>query len=346
MSPPGNQPERAALVTGAAGYVGSHTVARLCAQGWSVTGLDNFSTGERKRSDCLTRLARDTPGRFEMIEGDIADAGLVRAALAERRIDTVLHLAAHCIVGESVRDPDKYWRNNAQGTAALLGACLESAVDRFILSSTTSVYGDPDLGLEPIPESTPCRPINPYGASKLECERLLREHAQRRRDAGRPFASAALRYFNVAGCDAELGEQSDAAGRLIPAAIRVALGEQESLTIFGADYPTPDGTAIRDYVDVRDVAEAHVAVLEALIPGDERAYNIGMGRGWSVREVAECVERISGRPVPTIEAPRREGDPPALVADVTKIAREIGWRARRTTLDQVIGSVLDWARSR
>jgi UDP-glucose-4-epimerase GalE len=329
------------LVTGAAGYIGSHTALRLLRAGRTVVGLDNFDTGSRDRAAALAALARDTPGAWSMIEGDLADTERIRRALDNHAVDSVLHLAARCIVGESLREPERYHRNNVGGTASLLAACAGSDVARFILSSTTAVYGDPDPALSPIPESTPCRPINPYGAGKLECERLLHRFAQ-----ANPCAVAALRYFNVAGCDPELGEQSNEAGRLIPAAIGVALGKQDALTVFGTDFPTPDGTAVRDYVDVRDVADAHVAVLASLKPGDVRTYNIGMGRGWSVREVVEATARITGRPVPTTEAPRREGDPAALVADVTKIAREIGWEAKRKSLDEIIGSAWAWAHSR
>jgi UDP-glucose 4-epimerase len=330
------------LVTGAAGYVGSHAVLRLLREGHAVIGLDNYCTGLRERPIRLAQLAPGLPGSFEMVEGDIADESLVSRAIAQHGVDAVMHFAAHCIVSESVREPEKYHRNNALGTAALLSVCGSARVTRFILSSTTSVYGDPNLGMTPIPEPTPCHPINPYGASKLECERLLRAHAI----ANPHSAVAALRYFNVAGCDPELGEQSNEAGRLIPAAINVALGKQEALTICGTDFPTPDGTCVRDYVDVRDIADAHVAVLGALKPGDQRLYNIGMGKGWSVREVAEATARACARAVPTIEGPGREGDPPALVADVTKIANEIGWKANHTELDDVIGSVWSWAQSR
>jgi len=327
------------LITGAAGYVGSHAALHLIRSGRAVIGLDNFCTGSRDRADRLTSLAADLPGSFELIEGDIADRDLVSRVLSEHGIGSVMHFAAHCIVSESVREPEKYERNNVGGTRALLNACADSSVTRFILSSTTSVYGDPDVGLDPIAESTPCNPINPYGASKVECERLLRAHAE----ANEGFECAALRFFNVAGCDAVLGEQANEAGRLIPAAINVALGTQGALTICGTDFPTPDGTCVRDYVDVRDIADAHIAVLGALQPDDQRLYNIGMGRGWSVREVAEATARVSGREVPVIEGPRREGDPAALVADVTKIECEIGWTAKRRDLDEVIGSVWEWA---
>jgi len=331
------------LVTGAAGYVGSHTALRMLRLGHTVVGFDNYSTGLRDRSIRLARSADTLPGDFHMVEGDIADTDLVAQTLAEHRIDSVIHLAAHCIVSESVREPDKYHRNNTLGAASLLAACAPSGVARFILSSTTSVYGDPDLGMTPIPESTPCHPINPYGASKLACERLLAEHAQTRHAAGRPFAGAALRYFNVAGCEPELGEQSNDAGRLIPTAINVALGRQPALTICGSDFPTPDGTCVRDYIDVRDIAAAHADVLDALKPGNQRTYNVGMGRGWSVREVAQATARVSGHPIPTIEGPRREGDPAALVADVTKIAQEIGWVAKHTDLGEIIATALEWA---
>ncbi len=333
------------LVTGAAGYVGAHAALRLLRGGHRVIGLDNFSTGKRHRIRTLTSLADDLPGAFEFVEADIAETARVAAALTEHGATSVMHFAAHCIVSESVELPEKYRRNNIEGTAALLGACAKAGVTRFILSSTTAVYGDPDLGMTPIPESTPCQPINPYGESKLACEGLLRLHSERQRAAGKPFASAVLRYFNVAGCDAELGEQSNDAGRLIPAAISVANGERDALTICGTDFPTPDGTAVRDYIDVRDVAEAHVAVFDALKDGDDRLYNLGMGRGWSVREVALATARVTSREIPTIDGPRRPGDPASLVADASKINDEIGWTAQRDDIDEVIASVWAWARS-
>jgi len=332
----------AILVTGAAGYVGSHTTSRLLRAGRTVIGLDNYSTGLRRRADHLAALAVNLPGTFHIIEGDVADTALVTPLMREHEIDAVVHMAAHCVVGESVRAPEKYWRNNVGATGALLASCAQVGVRRFVLSSTTAVYGDPMDRLPsptaPIPEDTPCRPVNPYGETKLECERMLWTHAEQMEGLSKTFACAALRYFNVAGCDPDLGEQSTEAGRLIPAAIEVALGRRETLTVYGSDFPTPDGTAIRDYVDVRDVADAHLAVLDALQPGDRRLYNIGMGRGWSVREVAEATARATGRDIPITEASQREGDPPALVADVKKIARELGWQATRTNLDEIIRS--------
>ena len=331
------------MVTGGAGYIGSHAVQRLLRDGHTVVGVDNLFRGHREP---MERLGESAPGRLTFVETDVGQRDRIAALLAEHEIDTVMHFAALAYVGESVDQPLRYWRNNTASALSLIEACVESGVQRFVFSSTCSTYGEPGPQFIPIPETCPQQPINPYGRSKLTVERILFDAAHALREARRPFAFAALRYFNVAGCDRSgvLGEHHDPETHLIPVVLQAALGGREAVTIFGTNYDTPDGTCIRDYVHVEDLIDAHVAVMNALKPGDERTYNLGIGRGYSVREIIDAAKRVTGREFAVVEGPRRPGDPPTLFADPRKIKRELAWRASITDLDEIIGSAWNWFR--
>ncbi len=315
------------LVTGAAGYIGSHALATLRKAGHGVVALDDLSRGHR------TALQPDVP----FVQCDVGDRERVRQALEEHRIDGVVHFAAYALVGESVTNPLLYFRKNTLGTLGLLEAMQAAGVKRLVFSSTCATYGEP--ATMPIHEELPQAPINPYGWSKLFSERMMRDVC-----ASTPaFSVAALRYFNVAGCaeDGSLGEDHQPETHLIPNILLALLGVRDKITVFGDDYPTPDGTCIRDYVHVEDLADAHVVALEKLRPGFT-AYNLGIGRGESVKEILAAAEAVVGRPPPVVMGPRRPGDPPVLYADPSKIERELGWRARRTDIRETIASAWRW----
>lgn len=317
------------LVTGGAGYIGSHTVRQLLAAGHDVTVLDNLRHGHR---------AAVPAGR--LVVGNLRDAGLVDDLLAVRRIEAVVHFAAFTAVGESVTDPAKYYANNLVGSLELLDRSRRAGVGRFVFSSTAAVYGDPER--VPIPEDAPLKPVSPYGRTKLAFEAALADYA-----AAYPFGYRALRYFNAAGAaaDATIGEDHTPETHLIPLVIRAATGQGPQITVFGTDYPTPDGTCVRDYVHVDDLAAAHVLALGMIRPGEGRAYNVGIGRGYSVREVVRTVEEVTGLRVPVGEGPRRAGDPPALVADAARLRSELGWRPKYDALAPIIETAWRWHRS-
>ncbi len=317
------------LVTGGAGFVGSHVVASLLDRGDDVVVFDNLRQGHR---------AAVLPGA-ELIVGDLADAAATEAALARGGWDAVLHFAAMSLVGESMAQPYRYLLENGASGISLIAACVRHGVKRFVLSSTANLFGAPDV--LPIPEDAPIDPGSPYGESKLMIERALhwadRIHGLR---------SARLRYFNAAGADpaGRLGEDHDPETHLIPLAIDAALGRAPPLAVFGTDYPTPDGTCIRDYIHVSDLADAHLRVLPLL---EERSatYNVGTGQGFSVREILDSVQRVAGRPVPCRDAPRRAGDPPALVAASDLLRAQTGWRPSLPDVDDVVRSAFDWRRA-
>ena len=316
-----------ALVTGGAGYVGSHMVKTLLDAGHEAVVLDDLSTGHRD--------AVDPRARF--VQGDSAQTGEVRALLRDEKIDAVLHFAAKIRVEESVQDPRLYWQKNLVATLALLDAVVDAKLP-FVFSSTAAVYGTPDE--VPIPEDHPKRPVSPYGDTKLAIEHALEAYGAA---YGLPWA--ALRYFNAAGADAAagLGERHEPETHLIPIVLDVAAGKRASVALYGTDWPTPDGTCVRDYVHVLDLAEAHLAAVEHLARGGASgAFNLGTGRGHSVREVVEAARRVSGRPIAVVEAPRRAGDPPSLVAKVDRAREVLGWRARRGDLDAVVGDAWAW----
>jgi UDP-glucose 4-epimerase len=314
------------LVTGGAGYIGSHACRLLSRAGHEVWCYDNLSRGHRQAA-----LA----GR--VIEGEVADQNKVEATLREHRIDAVMHFAAFALVGESVAEPHKYYQNNVVASLALLEAMRAADVKRIVFSSTTATYGVPDR--VPITEDTPQRPINPYGFSKLVIERALLDYAH-----AYDFAFAALRYFNAAGAspDGDLGEVDRSQSRLIPLVLQVALGQREAITIFGDDYPTPDGTCIRDYIHVDDLASAHLQALERLTPGRGLLLNLGTGRGHSVRQVVDVCRRVSGREIPVRLAPRRPGDPAELVADASLARRVLDWQPRYPELEQIVETAWRW----
>jgi UDP-glucose-4-epimerase GalE len=285
---------------------------------------DNLSTGHAFLAD-----------GFELVRGDIADAATLSAAL--RRVDSVMHFAARAYVGESVTDPRKYFRNNVEGGLILLNASVDCGVRRVVFSSTCAVYGVP--AKVPIPEDTPRQPVNPYGVSKLFFEQALEAY-----DRAYGLRFTALRYFNAAGADesGEIGELHDPESHLIPSALLAATGARPELDLFGADYPTPDGTCVRDYIHVSDLADAHVSALERLAAGaDSIAVNLGTGTGYSVKEVLDKIEQVTGRKVPARVAPRRAGDPPALVADPRLAEQVLHWKATRS-LDDIVGTAWRW----
>lgn len=320
------------LVVGGAGYIGSHCVRRLLAAGHRPVVLDDLSLGH----------AESVPAGTPLIRADMADAEALRSAVRGHRIDAAFHLAALANVGESVREPERYRLNNVVKAAAMLDVLEEAGVRRFVFSSSCAVYGVPPR--VPITEDMPLVPVNPYGRTKLEAEGRLDSAAR----AGRA-SYVALRYFNAAGAagDGSTGEDHEPETHLIPLAIGAALGRRPPLTVFGTDYPTPDGTCLRDYVHVEDLADAHVAALTRLDrPGTALALNLGTGRPHSVREVIASVERVGGRPVPHAFGPRREGDPPALYADASRARAELGWSPRFTDIDAIVGSAWRWHVSR
>jgi UDP-glucose 4-epimerase len=329
------------LVTGGAGYIGSHAVLRLLEDGHPVTVVDNLSRGHREAIEILRPL-----GDLHFAEGEVGDGALLVDLLRDRAIDVVMHFAARAYVGESLEMPLAYYRSNAAGTLALVEAMDEANVRRVIFSSSCATYGEPAPEHIPISEGCPQQPINPYGRSKLHAEHILMDYARMKQRSGGEFALAALRYFNVAGSDraGRIGEDHRPETHLIPICLEVALGQRDAITVFGTDYDTPDGTCIRDYVHVENLIDAHVAAMDALKPGQCGAYNVGIGRGYSVREVIDTTRRVTGIDFAEVEGARREGDPPVLYADPERIHRELGWRANHTDLGTIIETAWHWKR--
>ncbi|MBV9860020.1 MAG: UDP-glucose 4-epimerase GalE [Alphaproteobacteria bacterium] len=320
----------AVLVTGGAGYIGSHACKALAVAGYRPVTYDNLSRGHR-------HAVRWGP----FVEGRLDDTARLRDALSVHSVCAVMHFAAFAYVGESASDPALYYRNNVCGSLSLLEAMREVGIDTIVFSSTCATYGTPQA--IPIRETTPQHPVNPYGETKLAVERALHWL-----DRGCGLRHVALRYFNAAGADpdGEIGEEHEPETHLIPLVLRAASGEGGPIEIYGTDYPTPDGTAIRDYIHVQDLAEAHVRALDYLAGGGEsRAINLGTGRGHSVREIIAAAERVGGRPVPYRDAPRRAGDPPILVADPRLAAELLGWRAQLSDVDTIMRTALAWHRN-
>ena len=314
------------LVTGGAGYVGSHAARWLARAGHEVWVYDNLSLGHRPAV---------APGR--LIVGELADEPLLKQVLKKHVIEAVMHFAAFALVGESVLDPAKYYRNNVASSLCLLDAMRAAGVLKIVFSSTTATYGAPTR--IPIAEDEPQLPINPYGFGKLVVERALADYA-----GAYGLAYAALRYFNAAGAspDGDLGEDHTPESHLIPIVLQVALGQRERITIFGDDYPTPDGTCIRDYVHVDDLAQAHLLALEKLQPGKGIHLNLGTGRGYSVRQVIDACRKVTGHPIPETIGPRRAGDPPELVADATRARQQLGWVPRYPELESIVATAWQW----
>lgn len=339
----------AIMVTGGAGYIGSHAVQRLLADGHRVVCVDNLFRGHREAMEILARGAGD---RLTFVAAEVGDRDLMLRLIESHGVDTVMHFAALAYVGESVNMPLRYYRANAASMLGLLEAVEAShalpggGVSRFVFSSTCASYGEPSRENIPIRETCPQSPINPYGWSKLHGERMLMDFADMCARAGRPFATARLRYFNVAGSDPAglIGEHHEPETHVIPVALQAVLGQREAFTIFGTDYPTADGTCIRDYVHVVDLVDAHVAVMNAINPGEQRVYNLGIGNGFSVRQVIDSVQRVTGAKLNIKEGPRRPGDPPELFADPRKIREELKWQARHTDLDSIVQTAWRWFR--
>lgn len=318
------------LVTGGAGYIGSHVVLQLLEQGERVIVLDNLSTG-----------FADAVIGSELVVGEVGDSALVETLLRQHGIDTVMHFAARTIVPESVADPLRYYGNNTCATRNLLAACQQVGVKHVVFSSTAAVYGIPAAGRAAEADAT--QPINPYGSSKLMSEWMLRDLS-----AATPLRHVALRYFNVAGCDraGRVGQSTEKATLLVKVAAEAALGIRPHVAIFGTDYPTADGTGVRDYIHVEDLASAHLAALHYLRAGGESVtLNAGYGHGYSVREVLSAMSRALGSAVPFVEQPRRAGDPPELVAECSRIQQVLGWKPALDDLDLICASALQWERT-
>ncbi len=313
------------LVSGGAGYIGSVTAELLLAEGHEVAVADNLSRGHRDA----------VPEGAYFHEGDVRDLEAMEGLLRDRGIECVMHFCASSLVGESMRNPGEYFGNNVIGVIRLLQAMEKTGVDRFIFSSTAATYGEPEE--VPITEDAPVRPTNPYGESKATAERILAWY-----EAIHGLRFAALRYFNAAGASRDHGEDHEPETHLIPLALEAAAGERDRLDIFGQDYPTPDGTCIRDYIHVLDLALAHILALDKLGEVEERVFNLGNGEGYSVREVIQSVERVTGRKVPTRDAPRRPGDPARLVASSERARRVLGWKPQHAALDQIVGDAWAW----
>jgi UDP-glucose 4-epimerase len=318
------------LITGGAGYIGSHTTYALLDRGDDVVVLDNLTTGVRAQ----------VGAKAAFVDGNAGDAALVKRTLAEHGVDAVIHFAGSIVVPESVAQPLRYYENNVVVSRSLIEACVEAGVKQFIFSSTATVYAED--APQPLAETERKAPISPYAKSKLMTEWML-EDAARAHD----FRPIVLRYFNVAGADPQgrTGQSSPMSTHLIKRAAQAALGRIDHLDIFGTDYPTPDGTGVRDYIHVSDLANAHLLALDALRGGAApTSYNCGYGRGFSVRDVIAGVEQVIGRPLAVREMPRRPGDPPTLVSDPTRLKTELGWLPRHDRLDEIIRSALDWER--
>lgn len=320
------------LVTGGAGYVGGTVAAEMLSAGHEITIYDNLCHGHRSM----------LPPQATFVEGDLADRDLLERILQNGGFDGVMHFAALIEAGESMKKPEIYFRNNSASTLSLLEAMLATGVRKLVFSSTAALYGEPES--TPIREDAPLRPTNAYGESKLLVEQMLRWFYQ-----VHGFSYASLRYFNVAGAIPGRGEAHEPESHLIPLILDVALGRRESIKVFGQDYPTPDGTAIRDYIHVQDLSTAHQTAFKALHEATEPRqliYNLGNGVGFSVREIIEAVRKVTGHAIPVIDEPRRPGDPAVLIASSEKIGAELGWRPRHTSIEGIIASAWEWHRER
>lgn len=312
------------LVTGGAGYIGSIVADQLLARGHEVVVLDDLSTGHRQA----------VPAAATFVQAGVGDRAAVAALLARHAVGAIVHMAAVASVAESVANPKKYRANNVAAAQVLLDEAVAAGVRRFVFSSSCTVYGHPSA--VPIAEDAPTAPVSPYGETKLEFERLLATYAGQHQ-----LSSVSLRYFNAAGATERHGEDHDPESHLIPNVLAVALGKRPAVDVFGTDYPTPDGTAVRDYIHVDDLADAHVRALD-IPPDGAIALNLGTGRGSSVREVVEAARRITGHPIPVTDRPRRPGDPPELVAAAQRAGSVLGWRPRRSSLEEILTSAWRW----
>jgi len=314
------------LVCGGGGYIGSNMTAILVEAGHKPVVYDNLSSGHKQ-----------AVGNAEFVMGDLSDFDLLVKVLKEKNIDAVMHFAAFIEVSESVKNPLEFYRNNVCNTRTLLAAMEKCGVEKFVFSSSAAVYGIPEK--TPITEDAPKKPINPYGETKSAVEQMCHSQSQ----TGR-LRYAALRYFNAAGAGANctLGEDHKPESHLIPLVITAAMGKREDVKIFGTDYPTPDGTCIRDYIHIEDLCSAHLLVLEKLDSKSELIYNLGNGRGYSVREVIDTVKKVSGTFFKVVESPRRQGDPPVLTADATRAIKELGWKVKYPELEKIVETAWKW----
>jgi UDP-glucose 4-epimerase len=317
-------PAKKLLVTGGAGYVGGVVAAHLLEAGHRVTVLDDLSTGVRE----------GVPEGAEFVEGRVQDA----AKVLDGSYDGVLHFAASSQVGESVADPEKYWRNNVAGTLELLAAMRAASVGTLVFSSTAATYGEP--ATVPITEDAPTAPTNPYGATKLAVDHMISGEC-----AAHGLSAVSLRYFNVAGAYGKHGERHDPESHLIPLVLQVAQGRRPAISVYGEDYPTPDGTCLRDYIHVADLAQAHLLALDRAPRGEHLICNLGNGSGFSVREVIDTARRVTGHPVPAVVRPRRAGDPAVLVASADRARQRLGWQPHRTDLAEIVRDAWNFARS-
>lgn len=315
------------LVVGGAGYIGSHMVKLLLEKGHRVTTFDNLSKG-----------FADAIVGGEVVIGDLASREEIDSALAGGKFDAVMHFASYIEVGESVRDPSRYFRNNVTNSLHLLDAMVQAGVDKFIFSSSAAVYGEPQYS--PLDEDHPCRPINPYGMTKLMVEEVLADYAR-----AYGLQSVSLRYFNAAGADPDgkLGERHDPETHLIPLVLQAASGRRDSIEVYGRDYETADGSCIRDYIHVSDLCEAHLLALESIGANQgHQVYNLGNGDGFSVQEVIDAAKRVTGRKIPVVDGQRRAGDPPVLVADASRARRDLDWRPHYADLETIIEHAWSW----
>ena len=321
------------LVTGAAGYIGSHTCRYLAAHGHQIVAYDNLSRGHRQ---AVERALPDHP----FVRGDLHDVSLLRGTMQQYQVEVIVHFAAFALVGESVENPELYQHNNVEGTRCLIAAATKEHVQKFVFSSTTAIYGDPES--IPITESCPTRPISPYGQTKLDVEQLLEQA-----NAEHGLGFAALRYFNAAGADpaGDIGEDHDPETHLIPIVLQVALGQRKNISIFGDDYATPDGTCVRDYVHVLDLADAHLRALDQIQEGQSIQVNLGSGTGHSVMEIIGAARAVTGHEIPTAVVGRRPGDPPLLIAD-NQLARDaLGWQPQHSGIEEIMSTAWNWHQS-
>ncbi|MEO8205334.1 MAG: UDP-glucose 4-epimerase GalE [Chthoniobacterales bacterium] len=310
------------FVTGGAGYIGSICVEQMLNEGFEVTVFDNLSEGHRKAID----------SRAHFLQGDLAERDTIKRVLKEYKPDAVMHFAANALVGESMQNPSKYFRNNVANGLNLLDAMIDAGVGRFVFSSTCATFGIPER--MPIDESLPQCPINPYGESKLIFEKILRWYGEIHN-----LKYVALRYFNAAGATGKFGEDHRVETHLIPNVLKVALGQKQAAEIYGTDYETPDGSCIRDYIHILDLAQAHILALNA---PKSAFYNLGTGGGTSVREIIECCKKVSGKDIPVLEKPKRAGDPPRLIAASAKIRADLGWEPKFQNIETIIQSAWQW----
>lgn len=314
------------LVTGGAGYVGSVCSAVLISLGHDVTILDNFSVGNRDA----------VPEGATLVEGDVADKAY--EVLSSDRFDGVVHFAAKSLVGESVEVPSDYWHNNVGQTLKLLDAMRDTGTNNLVFSSTAATYGEPEK--TPITEDMPTAPTNPYGATKLAMDYAIASYAK-----AYNIGATSLRYFNVAGAWGGFGENREVETHLIPLVLQVALGHRDKIMVFGNDWPTPDGTAVRDYIHIKDLADAHVLALESNTPGTHRIFNLGSGDGFSVRQVIETCRKVTGHPIPAEDAPRRAGDPATLIASSQRAMDELGWKPNHTELETIVADAWEYTKT-